>query len=387
LLDFRIKGGVEAQQTIGGEGQEAGQLGFNTIEAGSQVSLNFPRELFPFNLLVTKNVREEQRKTKDRRTVFSASVNYQHRVDYDRSLGNIGYGYTFRYKRYTRFGYYPFELNVVKVNPGSGLDTLLQNGDPFLIYRFTDHLIHDSRVTYNWNNQLSTNTRQRNSFNLSADFETAGMLLRAWSVAANRPQNDLGSYEIAGIPFAQYFRVFTDLRWLIRLGSHQDLAQRVAVGVGFPFGNFKTLPLEKSFYGGGANGIRAWEARSLGPGSYLVPSDQKYSQFGDIRVEYNIELRFDLTRTIELAVFADGGNIWQLYDDPAREGESFRFDKFYNEFAFGPGVGIRYNLGFFVIRLDLAFKFRDPAMPYGERWWVGQRKLGSNLNFGIGYPF
>ncbi|HEU4719651.1 MAG TPA: BamA/TamA family outer membrane protein, partial [Bacteroidia bacterium] len=171
------------------------------------------------------------------------------------------------------------------------------------------------------------------------------------------------------------------------IGDHQQIVARIYAGVGVPGKNFPTLPLEKSFYGGGANGIRAWESRSLGPGSYSTPADQKYSQFGDIQIEYNVELRFKITKTLNGALFADGGNIWLLKYDSARAGANFT-KNFYNDFAFGPGIGLRYDLGFFIIRLDWAAKIRDPSYDYGERWYVpGRRPLSTNLNFGIGYPF
>jgi outer membrane protein assembly factor BamA len=385
FLEFKVRGGTEAQQPIAGadDDNSSGQLPFNTIEVGADLTLNFPREFFPFQVLVAQNKPEERRITKERKTVFASSASYLRRVDYDRSLGNLSYGYTFRHMKYNRFGIYPLEINVVKVNPGPGLQAILANGDPLLNYRFTDHLIQDCRLSFT----RSTNMQKRKSYFVKIDLESAGNLMRWGYSLSNAVPDDQGSYRIAGIPFAQYGRLFMDYHFYRKLGEHQMLVLRMAYGLGVPFSNFPTMPLEKSFYGGGANGIRAWEARTLGPGSYITPAEQKYSQFGDVQIEYNIELRFRITKTLEGALFADGGNIWLLKKDDNRVGAEFNPQTFYNDFAFGPGFGVRYNLGFFVIRLDLAFKVRDPAQPYGERWYVGQRTLGSNLNFGIGYPF
>lgn len=398
ILKFGVKGGTEVQQTL--NGTQTGSGGFNTIQAGLDASLNIPREFFPFNYLVSKNKPIDQRITEDRRTIFLSSFNYQHRIDYDRSLVNLSYGYTFRIRKlattqqaerdYGRIALFPVELNVVKVLPRQGLLDLLQNPDPLLHYRFTDHLIRDFRITYVLNTQDAKVRKRRSVFFLKVDAESSGLLLRPLFDAFNAPKNDDGSYEIAGIPFSHYLRFFVDGRWNQPIGNHQNVVMRAAIGVGFPLVNFPTLPLEKSFYAGGANGIRAWEARTLGPGSYIIPSDQKYAQFGDVQLEYNLEYRFKLTKSLNGAVFFDGGNIWLLEEDPSRPGADFSFKdfRFLQDLAAGPGIGLRYDLSFFIVRLDWGFKLRDPSYPYGERWYVpGQRKLGSNLNFGIGYPF
>ncbi|CAN5916004.1 BamA/TamA family outer membrane protein [soil metagenome] len=396
ILKLGIKAGTEIQQTIGSTEPANNGLNFNTVQAGFESSLNIPREFFPFNYLVSKTKPVDQRITEDRRTVFLASFNYQRRADYDRSLVNLSYGYTFRIRRlatadrlerdFGRIALFPVELNVVKVIPRQGLIELLQNPDPLLHYRFTDHLIRDFRITYVLNTQDSK--KRRGVFFLKVDAESSGILLYPLFVIFNAPKNGY-SYEIAGIPFSHYLRLFVDGRYNQPIGDHQNVVMRGAIGVGIPLTNFPVLPLEKSFYGGGANGIRAWEARTLGPGSYSVPTDQKYAQFGDIQLEYNLEYRFRLTKTLNGAVFFDGGNIWILKADSLRPDADFSFKnlQFLQDLAAGPGIGIRYDLNFFIVRLDWGFKFRDPSYEYGNRWWVGQRNLESNLNFGIGYPF
>jgi outer membrane protein assembly factor BamA len=222
------------------------------------------------------------------------------------------------------------------------------------------------------------------------DGESSGLLLREFFEISKINPDANGSYEIAEIPFSHYIRLFADGRFNKAIGAYQRLVGRSALGIGLPLSNYPTLPLEKSFYSGGANGIRAWEARTLGPGSYIIPSEQKYAQFGDIQLEYNLELRFRITKTLNGAAFIDGGNIWILKKDSSRPNADFSFKKmnFLNDLAFGPGLGLRYDLSFFIVRLDWAFKLRDPSYPIGERWYnPSQRKLSSNLNFGIGYPF
>lgn len=386
ILRLGIKGGTEVQQTINASSNSE-NLGFNTIQIGADASLNIPREFFPFSLLVNKKKLPEKMTTQDRRTVFLSSFNYQSRSDYDRTLANVSYGYTFKYLKNGKISFFPIELNIVKVKPKAGLLELLQNPDPLLQYRFTDHLIQNLRITYILNKQKNNNG---DILFLKIDGESSGLLLREFFELSKINPDANGSYEIAKIPFSHYIRLFADGRFNKAIGAYQRLVGRSALGIGLPLSNYPTLPLEKSFYSGGANGIRAWEARTLGPGSYIIPSDQKYAQFGDIQLEYNLELRFRITKTLNGAAFIDGGNIWVLKKDSSRPNADFSFNKmnFLNDLAFGPGFGLRYDLSFFIVRLDWAFKLRDPSYPIGERWYnPSQRKLSSNLNFGIGYPF
>ena len=386
ILRLGIKGGTEVQQTINASSNSE-NLGFNTIQIGADASLNIPREFFPFSLLVNKKKLPEKMTTQDRRTFFLSSFNYQSRSDYDRTLANVSYGYTFKYLKNGKISFFPIELNIVKVKPKAGLLELLQNPDPLLQYRFTDHLIQNLRITYILNKQKNNNG---DILFLKIDGESSGLLLREFFELSKINPDANGSYEIAKIPFSHYIRLFADGRFNKAIGAYQRLVGRSALGIGLPLSNYPTLPLEKSFYSGGANGIRAWEARTLGPGSYIIPSDQKYAQFGDIQLEYNLELRFRITKTLNGAAFIDGGNIWILKKDSSRPNADFSFKKmnFLNDLAFGPGLGLRYDLSFFIVRLDWAFKLRDPSYPIGERWYnPSQRKLSSNLNFGIGYPF
>jgi hypothetical protein len=380
MLEFRIKGGTEAQQPIT-ETQQNGteQVTLNTIEAGAEIALNIPRAMFPYNFF-------KFGMAEGRRTNFLTSFNYQRRLDYDRTLFNLSYGYTFRSGKYSRMGLYLQEFNVVRVTPkGDFRDFLNTNRDPVLRYRFTDHFINESRISYTYNTQTPQRTKIIHYF--KADLGFSGNILRFVFNRTNAQPDINGSYRVFGIPFSQYVRVSSTYIFSRRFGDHQQLVIRLAQGVGVPLDNFPTMPLEKSFFAGGSNGIRAWEARSLGPGSYQVPANERFAQFGDMQFEYNIELRFRITTTLNGAVFADGGNIWLLRPDASRPEGEFNASRFFNDLAFGPGFGLRYDLSFFIVRLDWAFKMRDPSLPYGDRWWIGQRKLGSNLNFGIGYPF
>ncbi|MCD6347618.1 MAG: BamA/TamA family outer membrane protein, partial [Bacteroidales bacterium] len=164
-------------------------------------------------------------------------------------------------------------------------------------------------------------------------------------------------------------------------------------GAGYPYGNVDVLPFEKKYFSGGANGIRAWQVRSLGPGSYVQPDDQADlypNQLGDVKLETNLEYRFDLFWSLKGAVFLDAGNIWSIVPAEDQPGSNFEFSRFYKEIAVGTGAGIRLDLSFFVIRLDLGIKLKDPGIIGGPSWIPFTRPYSKTdfvLNFAIGYPF
>ncbi|TND09334.1 MAG: surface membrane protein [Bacteroidetes bacterium] len=391
LLEFRVRGGTEAQQLVsnisGQQGDE--QLTFNTIEFGPELSLRFPRAFFPFGPL------GKIKNSENRNTALISSFNYQRRVDYTRSIGNFSYGYNFRVSDRNKTTYSwsinPAEINVVNASLSEALFLqLIENRDLLLLYRFTDHLTNDFRVNFVMNTQDLK--KRGNVFYIKTEGEFAGLTPYMYFKRSNAVPNQNGSYEIAGIPFSHYWRYFFDARFYKDLGPSQQLVLRLAHGLGKPLQNFATLPLEKSFFSGGANGIRAWESRSLGPGSYNVPVELKYVQFGDIQLEGNAELRFRITKSLNGAIFGDFGNIWLIEEDTTRPGGEFDFKRpldNINDIAFGAGVGLRFDLSFFIIRLDVAAPLRDPAFPQGDRWLLHNQGAlqRTNFNFGIGYPF
>ena len=169
-----------------------------------------------------------------------------------------------------------------------------------------------------------------------------------------------------------------------------------------PYGNLEVLPFESAFFVGGANGLRAWRARSIGPGAYSAPL-VAFDRTGEVRIEGNAEYRFKLIGFLEGAFFADVGNIWFLKEDPNKPGSGFNRN-FLSELAVGTGVGARLNFDFFIVRFDLGMQTKDPSLPRGERWLFQPKdeyiattselvgapvsyKTQFNFNLGIGYPF
>jgi outer membrane protein insertion porin family len=188
-----------------------------------------------------------------------------------------------------------------------------------------------------------------------------------------------------------------DFRHYLKLGKESELASRIIVGAGLPYGNSSALPTSKQFVVGGTNSIRAFRARSLGPGSYLntkTTNDYLPDQSGDLKLEFSTEYRAKLFSIVRGALFIDAGNVWLLNADPNKPGGEITKD-FMKDIAVGAGAGLRFDLSFLVLRTDLAFPLRKPYLPEGERWVIKDIDFGSGpwrkdnliLNIAIGYPF
>ena len=170
-----------------------------------------------------------------------------------------------------------------------------------------------------------------------------------------------------------------------------SLILRGFAGVAYAYGNSNAMPFEKQFFSGGANSIRAWQVKDLGPGSYEDPEESDYpNQTGDVKLEFNMEYRFKLFWKLEAALFLDAGNIWSLSAEDDREGAGFEFNRFYKELAVGTGVGARAVFSFLVFRFDLGIPLRNPYAIEGSNWLPGNSGVkGEDLTFNlaIGYPF
>jgi outer membrane protein assembly factor BamA len=199
-------------------------------------------------------------------------------------------------------------------------------------------------------------------------------------------------YELFGVRYAQFFKLDVDLRHYQILGDEERMVYRVFLGGGIPYGNSNALPFVKQYFSGGANSIRAWNVRALGPGSYTPRQDfMGYPNLtGDLKLEANWEYRFPMFWLLEGAMFVDAGNIWSLNPSDDRPGAQFKTEDFINEIAIGTGFGIRFDLSFSVLRLDMGLKLKDPSYPIGERWLPTNRPVTSQTiswNIAIGYPF
>lgn len=390
--------GLEAQQSFTGAGSSnAGNVGgdglFNTIDIGPEITFRFPNFLLPIK-------RDRFSRSSAPRTAISLLYNYQKRPDYGRTLAKMSFGYEWNESRYNTFGFFPIEINVIKIPQKSDdfVQYLTQANDPVLTDSYTDHLIAGMRGQFTLNTQ--ENTRSRNVFFARITAEWAAPVGFLGTDARDTAGNAFST--VAGIRYAEFIKVDSDLRWRRLIHEKSSAAFRVAAGVGVPYGNLPVLPFESSFFVGGANGLRAWRARSIGPGSYSAPL-VAFDRIGELRIEGNAEYRFKLVGLLEGALFADVGNIWNLKEDPRKPGAAFS-EEFISELAVGTGVGMRLNFDFFIVRFDLGMQTKDPSLPPGERWLFQPKDTyetrltelnGSpstyrtqfNFNLGIGYPF
>ncbi|MFO7977451.1 MAG: BamA/TamA family outer membrane protein [Bacteroidales bacterium] len=378
ILNLRLKGALE----VSGEttsGAVLQRFPFNTLELGAEISMDFPKLLSPIPLeRISKNARPKS-------TILSG-INYRQRPDYTRYIFNISYGLEWSENPLKRHYLHPLEISSINIFNDSLLQAKIPDNNPLILSRFKNHLIAGSKYTYTYNTQ-NLNT-ERNFMYFRGNFEAAGNLLNVITKATGSSRDASGSATLFNIPYAQYLKADVDLRHYWMLAGNTSLAVRAMAGMGVPYGNTNVLPFIKSYYGGGANGIRAWRIYSLGPGGHQDTQQLSFDKYGDIKLEANIEYRFPIYSFWHGAFFVDAGNVWFIEENPQFPNGSFAADRFYKEIAIGTGLGLRMDFGFFVVRVDMGVPIRDPGLPSGQRWMNNLPKLSQyNLNLGIGYPF
>ena len=322
------------------------------------------------------------------RTDINLSYNYQNRPEYTRNIISTSYGYSGNVKNRFFYQAYPIQLNIVKLfDLDEDFYKTLDN-DPFLRNAYQNHFDLGSGATLYYTTNASANPRDT-YFYSRLQFDIAGNLLSAFKPLMNKDAN--GSGMIWKTPFSQFVRseITIGRTWVFGRNSGQAIATRLLAGAGFAYGNSSALPFEKHFYGGGANSLRGWQARTVGPGcsprdtSFVIPN-----QTGDMKLEANIEYRFDMFWKVAGAVFVDAGNVWTLNKEGSDELSAFRWNNLGESIAANWGVGARLNLGFLLLRVDMGMKIHDPAR---EQKWVSPGKWLNRdnyaLHFGVGYPF
>jgi outer membrane protein assembly factor BamA len=349
-------------------------------EYGIEARLRIPKFLLPFR--TNRFIRKFNPQTNIR-----LSYNYQKRPDYTRTLASASFGYDWKGTENIIHRVYPIEASLILTPYKSDFFQDWLEGK-YLFYSYEPQLIMDTRYSMIWSNQKLL--KNQNFQDIRFNVETAGNLLYGgFSAFAATP--DSGNYQILGVDFAQYFKADIDQRSYIFRYEDISLILRGFAGVGYAYGNSSAMPFEKQYFSGGANSIRAWQVKDLGPGSYIDPEESDYpNQTGDVKLEFNMEYRFKLFWKLEAALFLDMGNIWSLSSEDDREGAGFEFNRFYNEFALGTGVGTRAVFSFLVFRFDLGIPLRSPYPIEGSNWLPrnsGVKGEDLTFNLAIGYPF
>ncbi|WP_175402790.1 translocation and assembly module lipoprotein TamL [Mangrovivirga cuniculi] len=379
-LTVSLNGNIE-RQFGGPREQRQNSLSY---EFGIETRLRVPRIWPPFiKINITDYISY---------TEFSIQANQFKRAGlYGLRTMKITEGYTWKGSQTEDFYFYPFEVNYSALfDQSSDFEDFLEE-NPFVRQTFSQQFILGLNLGYS-NNQLEERL-DRERFYYSADFQSAGNLVSLFD-----SNKDETGDEFLAVPYAQFLKLTQEYRKYFSVGpSGNDIATRVLVGVGFPYGNSLSLPYIRQYFIGGPNSLRGFRARTVGPGTYLNESEQLIyvDQTGDIRFEINAEYRKKLNQYFETAFFIDAGNIWLFNDDPDRPGASFEFKDFYKELAVSTGVGLRIDVSVIVIRFDLGFPIRKPLPETGFEWVFSDinpfdsdwRSNNLILNFSIGYPF
>jgi len=387
LLTISTYGGTDIQA---GDDRELSNR--NYFKFGAQVTVSVPRFITPFHILSNGPF-----VPKTRYTIGYDFLKRQNSYTLNSFRALTGYSWKENVRK-------DHELNVLDVNyvhPSNvtPLYRMLAETDATLKKAIENQFTIGSNYRFTYTNTALT--KKIHTIYYSGAIDLSGNvigLVTGANIKAGNPKL------LFGAPFSQYVKLENDFRYYLRMGEKARLATRVFAGFGFAYGNSTNLPFVKQFFIGGSNSIRAFKARTIGPGSYYAPDDPNTAtgftadQSGDVKLEFNTEFRQKIAGFLHGAIFVDAGNIWLLKDDlnpDARKEGSLFTSHFIKDLLVGTGAGLRFDLSFVILRFDLAFPLRKPWLPAGERWVINDIRLGSpqwrkdNFVFhvAIGYPF
>lgn len=328
---------------------------------------------------------------------LNVAYNYQQRPDeYTRTIANAGLAYFLPRRAGSGWTH---QFNLIDINYiylpwiSDRFKHDFMDRSSVLKASYEDHFILDWSYTGSY---TSYNPRfpNRSYVQFAVRLETAGNFLYGIARAANLAKNDDGAYVLWKIPFAQYAKGDINFTAHGILAPKHHLLYHLGIGVAVPYLNATTLPFEKRYFGGGANGIRGWQARTLGPGTFRGTGNALVYdlQAGDIHLDMNLEYRFKVLKFLELAAFLDAGNIWTIRDYESQPGGVFLWDQFYKQIAWSYGVGIRFDLSILIFRVDFGVKLHDPSrIADGTQWRTAPNGLcwkdDMTFHFAIGHPF
>jgi outer membrane protein assembly factor BamA len=369
------------------------QRNLSVFELNTQLVYSVPKFALPFKV--------KSKSVNNPKTSISIRNNYQYRYDnFKLNTSNVSFSYNWNENKYKVHTVTPLSINFFQLLETTPTFDQRLETYPALRQSFQEQFIVGGAWKYTYDKGL---IGSRNPIYFTSLIDIAGntLSLAARALKFNKNEND--QYEIFKRPFSQFVRGEFDVRKYFNFSRRSSFIMRLAGGVGVPFGNSKTvLPFIKQFYIGGNNSLRAFPIRRLGPGSYVSQQTSnntgKYiyiDQNGDLKIEANAELRFDIFKWFKGALFADAGNIWLLNKDIAKVGAEFQFNRFYNEIAVGTGAGIRLDFSYFIMRFDLGVPLRKPNLPENDRWLFDKISMQSKdwrrdnliLNLAIGFPF
>lgn len=430
ILEIALRGNIGSSRDLA----NPNNVFFNISEYGADVKLSFPRIFFPLNTekIIPKNTLPT--------TQISFGMSRQQNIGLDKENFTGIFNYTWNPKRNTNIRFDLVNLQYVRnVNPGNyfsvyrssynrlndlahvynndgsyldnegnltiagggtagfindvlnGQTVLTQNDNDYFVVRSIEerrlrltenNLILASNITYTKSSR--TNITDNDFFTFKTKLESAGNVLSLFSKIQNQEPDINGRKKFFNVEYSQYIKGELDFIKNWDFGSKQVLASRSFVGLAIPYGNSNSIPFSRSYFAGGSNDNRAWQSYSLGPGRSGGLNDFNEANF---KIALSAEYRFNIFGKLNGAFFADAGNIWNVFDNVTDEESVFEGFKSLKDMALGTGIGFRYDLNFFVIRLDVGFKTYNPAKAMSERWFKDIVPNRAVLNIGINYPF
>lgn len=384
---LKVRGAYEAITGLQGYNND------NYTEYGAEASLNFPNFMFP---LLSSDFKRKIKATSEVGIQFNSQI----RPEFARKIASASWSY-----KWTKRQKAQHKVDLVDVNyiympwisdkfKHDYLDSI-SNRNYILKYNYENLLIMRMGYSFSYNSaggMFMNNYTTANSYSIRANVESAGNLLCGVSNLFNMQKNEDGLYSILKIAYAQYVKGDVDYAKNFTIDRRNSFVFHVALGVAFPYGNSVVLPFEKRYFSGGANSVRGWSVRTLGPGSFRG-NDKNIdfiNQSGDIKLDLNIEYRTHLFWKLHGAAFIDAGNIWTIREYESQPGGVFKFNKFYKQIAVAYGLGIRFDFDFFVLRFDGGMKAVNPGYESGKgRYPLIHPDFGRDFafHFAVGYPF
>ena len=378
-LSFEVRGSYEWQT---GKTAEGNSSKLNSYELSTSLSLDFPRLILPWKDSDLRRSRYPQK------TSFKIYGDWLNRARFFNMLsfgGNVTY--EFRRSRLWKHTVTPFQLTFNTLLSTTERFDSITAGNPSLALSLSDQFIPAMSYIFTYDN---SRLKLRNQLWWETSITSAGNVTSLLYAALGKGFNEKNK-KLLGTPFAQFLKVTSEVRRLYKVGEKQHIAMRLMGGILWSYGNQTIAPYSEQFYIGGANSLRAFTVRSIGPGTYNPSVNNKYSyldQTGDIKLEANVEYRFPIFGDLYGATFLDAGNIWLLRKDEGRPGGEFTLKNFAKSIAVNTGLGIRYDLTFLVIRLDLGIALHVPYETGKSGYYnIPKFKDGLGLHFAIGYPF
>lgn len=330
-------------------------------------------------------------------TLYSLKFNSQKRPEFDRHVLSGSWNYTWSSREESQNTLELLDVNYIYVPWISDtfkkeyLDSI-SNRNSILKYNYENLLITKFGYTYTYNSSLKKgNQLNPYAYSVRMHAECSGNVLYGFNSMFGGSKNSDGQYTILDLAYAQYVKGDFEITARYRFNDRNTLLFHTGVGIAYPYGNSRILPFEKRYFAGGANGMRGWSVRTLGPGRYRNSgkSIDFINQSGDLKLDINLELRTRLFWKLHTAVFVDAGNIWTLRPYDEQPGGQFDISTFHRELAFSYGVGVRIELDMFVLRLDGAMKAVNPAYEGDGKYPLLHPDFGRDfaLHFAIGYPF